>query len=163
MSATEHVSSSDESGVRSTKSITQDAQNHNNKMAQELLEKWDSKITGEDLAKTSIEHSRYIKNILGAWKHSKKSPETTKCEHRCPRGNNGRIPGTSAYGEMIQHANNKKEKVCRCMNFTEGDTETYVIVVRNFFSAVSIVRSQISNNMQKTSVEIYLILGGQIL
>ena len=129
MSATEHASLSDEAGVMSTKSITQDAKKHTNKMSPELLkllEKWDPKITGEDLAKTSIEHSRDIENILGAWKYNKESPETTKCEHRCPRGNNGRIPGTSAYGEMIQNANNKKEKVCRCMNFTEGDTETYV-------------------------------------
>jgi len=133
MSATEHASLSDESGVKRTESITQDAQNHNNKMAQELLDKWGTKITGEDLAKISIEHSRHIKNILGSWIYSKKSPETTKCEHRCPRGKNGRIPGTSAYGEMILNDDNKKEKVGCCMNVTEGDTETYANCHKKLF------------------------------
>jgi len=96
------------------------------KMTKEALDKWDTKITGNELAKISNEHSQHIKNILGSWKNSKKSLETTKCEHRCPRGTNGRIPRTSAYGEMIPNNDNTKEKVGCCMNVTEGDTETYV-------------------------------------
>jgi len=127
MSAAEHASLSDESGEKSTESSTTDTPSNTQKIPQALLDKWNTAITSHELAQTSIEHSPNIKNILAAWKKSAESPEqSSKCEHRCPRGTNGRTPGTSAYGQMIQNDNNKKEKVCRCMNVTEGDTETYV-------------------------------------